>query len=51
MKTKAVAIAQDHEDAGFRPMPRASRNASMAVMLALVFGLASLAGTTISLAF
>lgn len=51
MKSKAIAIAQDHEHPGFRQMPRASRNASIAVALALVFGLTSLVGTTISLAF
>lgn len=51
MKSKAIAIAQDYEYPGFRQMPRTSRNASMAVMLALLLGLTSLVGTTLSLAF
>jgi|GEM_PF-3847703 hypothetical protein len=51
MKTKAVAITQESVEPGFRHVPRASRGAIIAVLLALAFGLTSLAGTAVSLAF
>jgi hypothetical protein len=51
MKTKAIAITQESVEPGFRHVPRASRSAMIAVLLALAFGLTSLAGTAVSLAF
>ncbi len=51
MKTRAIAVAQDRVEPGFGPVSRASRSATVAVLLALVFGLTSLAGTAVSLAF
>ena len=51
MKTRAVALAQDRIAPGFCPVSRTSRSATIAVLLAIVFGLTSLAGTAVSLAF
>lgn len=51
MKTRAIAVAQDRVEPGFCRVSRASRSATIAVLLALVFGLTSLAGTAVSLAF
>ncbi len=51
MKTKAVAIRQEDIETGFRAMPHASRNAALAVLLALALGLSSVVTTALSLAF
>lgn len=51
MKTRALAVAQDPFEPCFRYAPRVSRNATIAVVLAIAFGLTSLAGTAASLAF
>jgi len=49
MKTRAIAIARESVEPGFRHAPRASRSAMIAILLAVAVGLTSLAGTAISL--
>jgi hypothetical protein len=51
MKTTAIALTQESADFGFRRAQRVSRNAQVALLLAIAFGLTSLAGTAVSLAF
>jgi hypothetical protein len=51
MQIRAIAVARDRVQPGFCHATRASRSATIAVLLALVFGLTSLAGTAAALAF
>jgi hypothetical protein len=50
-RSTAIAFTRESADVGFRHAQRVSRNATLAIVLALLFGLTSLAGTAISLAF